>query len=160
MHTFLRIPRRVDIPGPLESEFPILPILYVVHMFFWLTRVGKLNPHTFCRYRSPAGPRPFSNTPDDPAGISLNSLAPVVSCSLTSKQLIFVTSHMATLSSATRTWGRSLESGTVVRSAPRTFVQVVRSSMRTTALTLSLFSRLLSMSGRSGELSYTPANPR
>jgi len=44
MHTFLKIPRRVDMPGPLESEFPILPILY----------------------RSPAGPRPFS-APDDPA---------------------------------------------------------------------------------------------
>ncbi|KAI9433566.1 hypothetical protein H4582DRAFT_1986710, partial [Lactarius indigo] len=28
MHTFLKIPRPVDIPGPLESEYPIIPILY------------------------------------------------------------------------------------------------------------------------------------
>ncbi|KAH9172966.1 hypothetical protein EDB89DRAFT_2069196 [Lactarius sanguifluus] len=28
MHTFLKIPRPVDIPGPLESELPIIPILY------------------------------------------------------------------------------------------------------------------------------------
>ncbi|KAI9464415.1 hypothetical protein BJY52DRAFT_816024 [Lactarius psammicola] len=28
MHTFLKLPRPVDIPGPLESELPIIPILY------------------------------------------------------------------------------------------------------------------------------------
>ncbi|KAN0129825.1 hypothetical protein V8E53_012297 [Lactarius tabidus] len=28
MHTFLKIPRPVDIPGPLESEFPFIPVLY------------------------------------------------------------------------------------------------------------------------------------
>ncbi|KAH9977511.1 hypothetical protein BJV74DRAFT_888403 [Russula compacta] len=28
LHTFLKIPRPVDIPGPLESEFPIIPLLY------------------------------------------------------------------------------------------------------------------------------------
>ncbi|KAI9433567.1 hypothetical protein H4582DRAFT_1986714 [Lactarius indigo] len=48
MHAFLKIPRPVDIPGPLESEYPIIPILY----------------------RDPAGPAPGSpsaNTPGDPA---------------------------------------------------------------------------------------------
>ncbi|KAI9433568.1 hypothetical protein H4582DRAFT_987905 [Lactarius indigo] len=47
MHTFLKIHRPVDIPGPLESEFPIIPILY----------------------RDPAGPPPGSpsaNIPSDP----------------------------------------------------------------------------------------------
>ncbi|KAH9056727.1 hypothetical protein EDB87DRAFT_1635118 [Lactarius vividus] len=46
MHTFLKIPRPVDIPGPLESEFPIIPILY----------------------RYPAGPAPGSaaDVSDDP----------------------------------------------------------------------------------------------
>ena len=29
MHTFLKLPRPVDFPGPLESEFPIIPILFV-----------------------------------------------------------------------------------------------------------------------------------
>jgi hypothetical protein len=29
MHAFLKIPRPVDIPGPLESEFPIIPVLSV-----------------------------------------------------------------------------------------------------------------------------------
>ena len=32
MHTFLKIHRPVDIPGPLESEFPIIPILYVIYI--------------------------------------------------------------------------------------------------------------------------------
>ncbi|KAH9072357.1 hypothetical protein EDB83DRAFT_219235 [Lactarius deliciosus] len=48
MHAFLKIPRPVDIPGPLESEFPIMPILY----------------------RDPAGPppgSPSSNISSDPA---------------------------------------------------------------------------------------------
>jgi len=48
MHTFLKIHRPVDIPGPLESEFPIIPILY----------------------RDPAGPAPNSpiaDIPGDPA---------------------------------------------------------------------------------------------
>ncbi|KAH9031321.1 hypothetical protein EDB85DRAFT_1959270, partial [Lactarius pseudohatsudake] len=44
MHTFLKIPRPVDIPGPLESELPIIPILY----------------------RYPAGPAPGS--PSDISG--------------------------------------------------------------------------------------------
>jgi hypothetical protein len=30
MHTFLKIPRPVDIPGPLESEFPFIPVLFVI----------------------------------------------------------------------------------------------------------------------------------
>ncbi|KAI0251773.1 hypothetical protein BJV78DRAFT_407146 [Lactifluus subvellereus] len=48
MHTFLKIPRPVDIPGPLESEFPIIPVLY----------------------RDPAGPAPGSPSAEisgDPA---------------------------------------------------------------------------------------------
>ncbi|KAH9056728.1 hypothetical protein EDB87DRAFT_1635124 [Lactarius vividus] len=48
MHAFLKIPRPVDIPGPLESEFPIIPILY----------------------RDPAGPppgSPYANISSDPA---------------------------------------------------------------------------------------------
>ncbi|KAH9172965.1 hypothetical protein EDB89DRAFT_2069195 [Lactarius sanguifluus] len=45
MHVFLKIPRPVDIPGPLESEFPIIPILY----------------------RDPAGPPPGSPSASDPA---------------------------------------------------------------------------------------------
>jgi len=48
MHTFLKIRRPVDIPGPLESEFPIIPVLY----------------------RDPAGPTPGSPAADisgDPA---------------------------------------------------------------------------------------------
>ncbi|KAH8998274.1 hypothetical protein EDB86DRAFT_3076119 [Lactarius hatsudake] len=48
MHVFLKIHRPVDIPGPLYSEFPIIPILY----------------------RHPAGPPPGSpsaNIPGDPA---------------------------------------------------------------------------------------------
>ncbi|KAH9024596.1 hypothetical protein EDB84DRAFT_430853 [Lactarius hengduanensis] len=44
MHTFLKIPRPVDMPGPLESELPIIPILY----------------------RYPAGPAPGS--PSDISG--------------------------------------------------------------------------------------------
>ncbi|KAH9000073.1 hypothetical protein EDB92DRAFT_1790048 [Lactarius akahatsu] len=44
MHTFLKIPRPVDISGPLESELPIIPILY----------------------RYPAGPAPGS--PSDISG--------------------------------------------------------------------------------------------
>ncbi|KAI0306089.1 hypothetical protein B0F90DRAFT_1695946 [Multifurca ochricompacta] len=44
MHVFLKVPRPVDIPGPLESEFPIIPVLY----------------------RDPAGPGPGS----PPAGVS------------------------------------------------------------------------------------------
>ncbi|KAH9056729.1 hypothetical protein EDB87DRAFT_1779625 [Lactarius vividus] len=53
MHTFLKIHRPVDIPGPLESEFPIIPILY----------------------RDPAGPPPGSpsaNIPSDPASMERN----------------------------------------------------------------------------------------
>ncbi|KAI0272304.1 hypothetical protein BC834DRAFT_817427 [Gloeopeniophorella convolvens] len=38
MHTFIKIPRPVDVTGPLESEFPIIPVLY----------------------REPAGPPPAS----------------------------------------------------------------------------------------------------
>jgi hypothetical protein len=32
MHTFLKIRRPVDIPGPLESDFPIIPILYATYV--------------------------------------------------------------------------------------------------------------------------------
>ena len=32
MHTFLKIRRPVDIPGPLESDFPIIPILYAIYV--------------------------------------------------------------------------------------------------------------------------------
>ncbi|KAH9072358.1 hypothetical protein EDB83DRAFT_220538 [Lactarius deliciosus] len=51
MHTFLKLPRPVDIPGPLESELPIIPILY----------------------RYPAGPAPGSpaDISSDPEGTSL-----------------------------------------------------------------------------------------
>ncbi|KAH8984040.1 hypothetical protein EDB92DRAFT_1951101 [Lactarius akahatsu] len=48
MHVFLKVHRPVDIPGPLYSEFPLIPILY----------------------RDPAGPLPggpSANIPGDPA---------------------------------------------------------------------------------------------
>jgi hypothetical protein len=38
MHTFLKIRRPVDIPGPLESEFPIIPVLYVGNDRYTLAR--------------------------------------------------------------------------------------------------------------------------
>ena len=72
MHTFLKIHRPVDMPGPLESEFPIIPILYVIYIL----RYASSNPSAtipLCRYRDPAGPAPGSptaNTPGDPAGMS------------------------------------------------------------------------------------------
>ena len=41
MHAFLKLPRPVDIPDPLESDSPIIPILFVI--FFWALQVRNLN---------------------------------------------------------------------------------------------------------------------
>ena len=56
MHTFLKIDRPVDIPRPLESEFPIIPILYVTYVL----RHASKNPSTqstLADIESPLGPR-------------------------------------------------------------------------------------------------------
>jgi len=73
MHLFLKLPRPVDIPGPLESEFPIIPVLYVEN---WLKCCevpckGGCRFSLPSRYRDAAGPVPGSPAADisgDPAG--------------------------------------------------------------------------------------------
>ncbi len=157
MHAFLKIPRPVDIPGPLESEFPIIPILFVLcyasrnsSTLFLLADIEiLLDPHQ-------AVLRTYQVTPQV---WNITLLARVCSsCSSPSKQLIFVTSHMP-LRSATGICGVSLASGTAVHSVPRTFAQTARCSTPTIALTFSSYSRLPSLCRRPGTLSHTPANP-
>jgi hypothetical protein len=151
MHAFLKIPRRVDIPGPLESQSPLIPIVFVIPVFYTPQVV-----EAHCLYSTAI------DLPLDRDEAVLYQSIPKVhqlsrslrssdSCSLTSKQLICVNSSIPR-PSATHTRGLSSESGTVARSAPRTrtFAQIVRRSTPTTELTRSSCSRLLSISRRSG----------
>jgi hypothetical protein len=67
MHMFIKLPRPVDIASPLESEFAIIPTLFV----------GQYNQQwtgliSLCRYKDPAGPTPGSPAAEisgDPAGM-------------------------------------------------------------------------------------------
>ena len=160
MHTFLKIHRPVDMPGPLESEFPIIPILYVIYIL----RYASSKPSTlflFADIEIPLGPRQVALLRMHQVTLQVCHMTLLAhgSCLWASKQLIFATSHMH-LPSATGICDVSLESGTAVRSVPRTFARIVRCSTPTTALTLSSCSRLLSICKRSGALSYTSANLR
>ena len=148
MHAFLKIPRRVDIPGPLESEAPLIPIVFVIHTFLHNASRRDSLP-IFHSYRSPAGPARDNPALNDPKGMSVISLAPSTVVHQRPKQHISVNSSMA-LPSAIRIRGVSLGSGTVVHSARRTFAQIVRRRTPTTELMLSSCSRLLSMSRRFG----------
>jgi len=72
MHTFLKIHRPVDIPGPLESEFPIIPVLYVGDDRYTLRDTLRRADTWLHRYRDPAGPTPGSPAADisgDTAGV-------------------------------------------------------------------------------------------
>ena len=165
MHAFLKLPRPVDIPDPLESESPFIPILFVNFFLGYASTNSQLHR----RYRYPAGAArgsasssPTLQSPSggssadirgDPEGnLLIRSCCAVVGCSSTSKQHIFVTSFIS-LCTATGpgTWeGGSLGSGTAVHSAPKTSVQIVRKSTHTTALTLSSWSRLALITRHSG----------
>ena len=68
MHTFLKIPRPVDISDPLQSEFPIIPVLFVGS-----DMIGhEVGLKSLYRYKHPAGPIPGSPAAEisgDPEGM-------------------------------------------------------------------------------------------
>ncbi|KAH9975696.1 hypothetical protein BGW80DRAFT_1457279 [Lactifluus volemus] len=66
MHMFLKIPRPVDIPAPLESEFPIIPVLY----------------------RSPAGPPPGTDASGDPGAYLQNLTHTIALCDRHMKRIV------------------------------------------------------------------------
>src|ERR1700761_5341008 len=120
MHTFLKIHRPVDIPCPLESEFPIIPILYVIYILGY----ASSNSNTLFLLVDIEIPQGLRQVAIRKCLVTLQvrhvTLLTRGSCSSASKQLIFAISHMR-LPSATGTCDESLESGIAVRSVPRTF---------------------------------------
>lgn len=127
MHTFIKIIRPVDIPRPLESEFPIIPILYVTYVWRYASR-NSSTQFTLADIGSLLGRRQVAQLRiyRETLLVCFNTGFARSRCAhRRPKQLIFVTSHMP-LRSAIGICGVSLESGTAVRSVPRTSAQIVR----------------------------------